>query len=883
MVKNRTSLYNTIDYWNNNLAPKYFDMSSVDTSRVGLYGYLNEIMADTTGDVINENSVLFNEIFFKKAQIPESILAYAAQYRIEEINAVPAKMGFYIGIREDMILDNCITDGNNNSYFIIDDDTEIFVEDEFKYMLDFPIRINIRKSSQSSYIYSAQYLMDKENKLSDIKTPYLKVTKQNINNSSYIFIIVTARQIEKTIQEHNIFNEDMLSYIIQEYKYDGVLADFNVYYRAPKSEEFVQLKKLIIDSAPVDEDFCYYQYVDDNTLSISFSTLSRNFRPEFNSTIRLEIFTTQGIKGNFSYSGNNVRVNLKSEKYDYKKVIAVGDSVTDSSMGQDRLTYEELKNLVSYYASTANNISTALDLDKYFSKLESNSKLTFVKKRDDILDRLFGAFMLMKDSNDTIIPSNTLDIHIGKNQFDQADENVKRYVITSGNKFVYTDDGHEAKRVEEFKPTDTFRYSNPYTIVLNKQPLSVSYYLNSIDKTFTTEFKYINIDAFYQFITNNVKIERDAINGDNRYKISFRLVPNLSDIPIDFAELDQQGNFIRQNDMIKVFGEYTNKEKDSIFYNEFKMTKYDKQSKEMTFETYIETDDYISATNKLRIKNSLYENGTLIPEILIEATEMIFNLLIFYKEGDTPNHGYEASIPSTVGYQLTNSYTMNESVNLINDMTDIMRSTVVVNLLDEETKDYEYLIRNVPLTNYEYIHNRTLAKEFINNIFVNAKNIRDSLKLITNNFAIDYKLYNTYGKSRYFYILGDKTNTLDNVNLSISMGISLSITSSMDATLQYDIIEFIKNYIEETNEDNNFYVSNLISDLETRFSDIKYITFNNINKYDYSVQSVEKNFPSYDVNQKGNMVNFVPEFINVAKDYSSNTTSADYNIDIQFK
>ncbi|MEI2419219.1 hypothetical protein V6O07_03015, partial [Arthrospira platensis SPKY2] len=225
-IKNRTSLYNTLDYWINVISPKFFDMENLDTSRIGLYGYMNEILADTTTDVMNENSVLFNEMFFKKAQIPESILAYAAQYRIENINAKPAKMEFVIGVREDMILDNSLTDDNGNSYFIIDSDTEIFVEDDFKYMLDYDIKINIRRSSKSGYIYSAQYIMNKDNKLSDLSTPYLKITKQRNNNSYYLFIIVTARQLDKQIIDKNIYNDDVLSYITSDFKYEGVLADF---------------------------------------------------------------------------------------------------------------------------------------------------------------------------------------------------------------------------------------------------------------------------------------------------------------------------------------------------------------------------------------------------------------------------------------------------------------------------------------------------------------------------------------------------------------------------------------------------------------------------------------------------------------------------------
>lgn len=882
MIKDRTSMYDTLNYWTGNIAPKYIDVNNVNMSRIGLFGYINEIMADTTSDVINEMSVLFNEIFFKRAQIPESILAYAAQYRIEDINAKPATMQFLVGIREDILLSNSITDDSGNSYFIIDSNSEIIVEDDFKYMLDYDVKVNIRLIN-GKYIYSAQYVMDKDNPLSAITSPYLKITKYKMDGLTYLYIVVQGRQIEKTVIEQTIFNEDFLSYVSKDFSYDGVLADFNVYYKGPKDKEFSQIKKLIIDSAPVDDRFCYYQYKDDNTITISFSTLLRHFRPEFNSVLRLEVFTTKGTEANFSYKGGNVRLNPISEKYDYKKVIILAASLSDSVSAEDKFTYEDLKDTVSYYASTSNNIGTTIDLNKYFSKLEKQSKLTFVKKRDDILDRLFTGYMLMKDSNQTIIPANTLDAHITKDMFDGGDENLKRYVIKAGSKFVYEQDSFEVRKVKEFKETDKFRFSNPFAMVINKNPVSISYYMNSLEKEYLTDFTYLNDKSFFQFITNKIKISRDAINDEDSYLFEFTSSPNISEINFEFAETDDAGNVTNDLGKIKIFAILYDENNTPQQYFEAKMVKYDKSEKEMTFQAKLKTDDYITATNKLRILDSLKANGTNIPEIHIEATEMNFSLAIMYKDDElSVPHGFETFIPESKGYLMTNTYGLQEKINLINDMSDIMRSTVIFKLLDRQTLDYGYFVRSIPFTNYSYIKTKESAKEYISNIFLNATNIRESLKLITNNFSIDLKMYNTYGKSKYFYILGDKNNLLDSVDLSIKFVIKLNPTNVHDKSLQYDITRFIKNYIENTNEDNNLYISNLIRELENNFRDIVFIEFKNINQYDNSVQSIEKNFPTHDISRRNDMLYFVPEFINVSKEYVEEGL-VEYNIDIEFK
>lgn len=882
-VKDRSSMYNTLEYWTKELAPKYFDMGSINISRIGMFGYLNEIFADATSDIINENLVLFNEIFFKKCQIPESILTYAAQYRIEDINAKPAVMEFTLGIREDTLLENSVTDANGNSYFIIDSDSEIILEDDFKYMLDYNVKISIKKINKR-HIYSAQYVMNKTNDLSDIKNPYLKVTTQKMDGLTYLYIIVKARQIDKITVEQTVFNDDLLSFVTKDFKYTGTLADFDVYYKGPNDKDFIQIKKLIIDSPPVDEKFCYYQYKDDNTINISFSTLQKHFKPEFNSTIRMEIYTTRACDGNFDYTGDNVRINLKSETIDYKKVIMLAASLSKSYGAEDKFSYTELKDMVSYYASTSNNIGTTIDLDRYFTKLNSQSKLTFVKKRDDILDRLFTGYMLMKDSNDTIIPTNTVNLELGKNQFDTSDENLKRYIIKAGAKFVYKDeDSFELKRVDEFTEDHKFRYSNPHTIVVNKNPLSISYYMNSMNKKFNTDFSYMNDLSFFQFITNSITIKRDAINGDDAYNIEFTTIPNISDVEFGFANMSPEGKFQSSNDRLKVFGLLHDEQNNNDKYIEFKMVDYTPDTKEMKFSCRLTTDDYISATNKLRITNTIKKAGEILPDILIEATEMKMELLLMYKDDDTNiNHKYEEIIPESKGRTLTNSYSLIEDINLINDMTDIMRSTIKFKLLKQnDYSQYSYYIRNMPFTNYDYIKSRKCSEEYVRNLFTNADTIRAALKLITNNFSIDLKMYNTYGKSKYFYICGDKNRLLDNVNLSIDLTIKLNPANLLNTTLQYDIKEFIKDYVESVNNDNNLYISNLIRELENSFRDIIYIEFNRINKYDNSVQSIEKNFPTHIMSRRNDMIEFVPEFVNIAKDYYEDDI-VDYRINIKF-
>lgn len=873
----KTSMYSLMDFWLQNIAPKYYDMQDTSLSNVGIFGYTNEIMAHAVESTANETSVLFNETFFNKAILPESILTYASQQNITDINAHPAIMKFAIGIREDILLNNLIND-EGESYFILDKDSEIIIEDEFKYLLDYDIKINV-KYKNGRYIYSGLYKMAESdedeskilNPLSDIRektNPYLKVTRLKNNNDYYIYVFVNARQVEKNVITKAIYKDEFIDYYNFDIDYDGTLADFYVLYKEPNAKHYIQLEKKIIDSAPTHKPFCYYQYKDDDTFSLSFSTLAKYFRPKFNSELKIVIFTTKGDKANFKYTGTNIRIVPKSEKYDYRNIILLGYHLSDSEGGLDKKTYAEIKQDVQYFASTCNNIGTTLDLNKYFDHIERESKLSFIKKRDDILERLFTCYTLFKDKNDNLMPTNTLNFKIEESEFDSFEENTQRFLLKAGSKFIY--DGDE-RRVILKRDADVnkekFIFTNPFSIVLSRNPFKIDYYLNSINKTELLDFYYINDNAVCNFITNNIEVKRDAINGEDEYVFTFTLIPN-SDIDIELATIDDRGEFVAPTGNLVVKGVlYDDKEEITHHFN-FDMIEYKNSDKTMKFMGKIKTDDYISLENFMRTLNCIYraKSTEINKEILINASEFKLGLVVMLKEEQPLAHKYHEYLPGYDDYSITNVYKVSNDLDLINNMNKIMRSTLSINPYDVENLDlgFYYLIKEVPLIRYDYILN--YVNDFLR-ACINVNDIlREALIHLTNNFSIDFKFYNTYGKSYYFYIKGDKDNIIDRVNIDLKLIIKLNPNKLMDEIVKNNIRSFIKDYIENTNTDNNFYVSNLITKLKNTFRDIIFIEFENINEYDTSVQSIEKDFPTELIKREG-LRDFVPEYVNVNKVY----------------
>lgn len=894
MAVNRTNMYDIAEDWITNIAPKYFDLSDISLNRVGLFGYVNEIESAAVESIVNENSILYNELFFKRAVLPQSIYAYASHYNVADTMANASVMSFSLVISEQTVLDNALS-GTKYAYFMIDSDSTITIEDNYVFSLDYDIKINIRKDKAGNYSYSARYVTDGlDNPLSTIKNgtnPYIKITKLKFNDTYYLVLYVDCHQVYKTETNKTIYTEDFIEYFTFDIdsNSDDQIADFSVFYKAPTDTEYTQIDKILIDAAAQDEPFCYYQYKDDNKVNISFSTISRYFRPEYNSSLKFVFYNTKGASGAFQYTGSNIVVNLKSSIYDYSTVVMRAMNISDSVGGKDKETFDEIKEDVATMASTAFILGTSNDLNSYFQKIEMNSDVRFYKKEDDYKTRMFGCFSKFTDSKDNVVPSNTCDIDLYDEDFDLIEESTKRYVIKAGNKFIYKPNEYTLKKMGDqgsllFDPK--FIYKNPFTWIVNRENFSIEYYNTSINKTYTPDFNLVNDDVYINFIMNDISITRNALVSDE-YVISFSVFPSIENLETIFCEYDSETNtFIKDNGSLIVKGMIYNEDEKMTHYFTANIINADITTSKTTyyFEARIKTDDYISKVNGLRTLSGITDVDKPERENpLILATELDIRLGLFIQNEEIVDNvdEYHEKIPELKGYELTNLYTIDETVSLFTNMNRFMYSTVLYKR-DEDRQVY-YKVREVPVIKSEYLDINEYAEEFYKAFSSDYLVLKENLARVTNAFDTSIKLYNTYGKSRYFYVNEKTTNTLDQVNLILSFKIKLNPNKSADELLKEEIRTYIVNYVDSINKDDdlNFYISNVITEIESDFTDIIYTKFNYINDYNVSVQSIEKNFPTSEYDNNSVLVEYVPEYLNMNKTYISYGTS-ETNILIDF-
>lgn len=869
--KKYTSAYEIKDFALNSLGPKYFPEDVIEGYNTGLLGYNLDIVANTTEDIFNTVPIVINEMYPNLSEMPSSIYNYASLFQESKLMASAAVMECVLLMPMDALVQYSEkSDSGTQRSFYLDKRTIVRVEDH-SFMLDYDIRIDIQPY-RNDYIIRALYDKTYNNSLNNVLNPYLKHQKMNYKGVKYVAISVKMRRCDRNTMVKRIIDNDKLNSTVVNVPFQEQLANFEVYYRESTDDKYIQLQKRILNSRAIKEPFCYYRFKDDSTLEISFTTRENYFKPKFNSEIVVEYWTTDGTKGNFErYTGANVTVHRCYEKYENNSRVPVMAVVqTASTGGKDRIDLLTLRDKNADSFATVDSYTTEADLQRHFNtfNIADETKVTFVKKRDDIFDRLYTAFALSKDELGSYYKTNTLKLKIYKEQFDHQFEQSKRLLLRPCNNFIY--DGDSTKQMVKIEKdeiidpefTERFLYNNPFLMTLSDNGV-VGYYLNNINDKIPLDYEYINGKSFIQFICNNLYVYRSAISDESKYK--FKMYCTATDSDIENPLVDENG---KDTNKIKVVLSFLHKNGKEVAYIECRKTEFDADSLSYTFEGEITTDDYISITEAIRIydiKN--IDNGEPLVS-MIPMTNLKVNIYTFfeYKEGNTP-HRF-SHLPEYSNMTLTNKYTTEESrVELVTPL-NMLRSHMKWRK-DDDGKTY-VVINDVPVIKKVDVVNRTSQDSF--DRFINILNSQyDYMKEIlykkTNNYSVDMKFYNTYGRSNNFTIDDDPLTLINTVNCSVHMQVYAELRSEAQNLVE-EMKRYIKEYFERVNKVNNdgIFISNLTQELENTFPQIRYLIFKSINGYDTQIQTIENYIKDVEELPKQERIDFIPEYLNIELD-----------------
>lgn len=587
-VKSYENAAEIVDYWIKHVAPRYFDMANVNTYRAGTLGFINDVMSTTTEDTAHGMMIARREFYPNTAQYLKSLYKHAAARSMNAPMATPAQATILLMIQQSDILKYGTDDGDLHTFVL--DDTFIAYVDDIPFMLDFPINILSVQRENGKYAHTTHYDFYIDNSLVTSTERYLPNKVINYKGTDYIVISAKMRQINKTYESQLVTSNTIVNTVTMDFSFDGSLANFEVFYKENDTTARVQLEKHMADSTIPKVPFCWYTLVDDSTIRLTFPA-NAYFVPRLNSTISIEIATTLGSGGNFdSYESDIVSENA-STRFPYNGQVPVFGAVDGASTGgKDVLSKEDFREEVMRAYCTNNVFITNNDLQLYFDKLMigTNDRFKFVKKRDDAFVRLYGAFLLMKDSGNNVVPTNTLDVYLdplqAANDFDIYSEAVKRYIIRPGALFTYKASADESDKYEvvrirtreisddlsdydneqgvmvctkcgyhytgelpipedyicpvcEAKATDfvnnKFIFTNPYLISVSIDNFMAGYFLNSVEAYHALAYTAVNDLSIVQFIARHFKVERNAIAGENFYRFSVALSPSIDDINME--------------------------------------------------------------------------------------------------------------------------------------------------------------------------------------------------------------------------------------------------------------------------------------------------------------------------------------------------------------
>ena len=666
----------------------------------------------------------------------------------------------------------------------------------------------------------------------------------------------------------DIIDNSVLNVPTVQFNFSGQLANFEVFYKENGSNKYVQLTKKLVNGRPLKTPFCFYEFANDNTIELSFSTKENYFKPEYNSEILVKQWTTDGEAANFDlYTGSNVSVYIANDSiYDYNSSVPLlAIPQTPSTGGRSKPTLEQLKRINTDNFATVTSYTTEADLMRHFNSFEYkyNQRVIFIKKRDDIVDRLFSAFAIFKDNDDYYYKTNTLNTKIYPEEYDLEYSQTGRHILKPGNIFIYNGDSRSETRItghkiydDNLKLYEDYIYTNPFLMTISKGGV-VGYYLNSRNDQVALEYDYINNSSLVQFICNYIFVTRNALQGETDYKLRFVMSATDEDINSPLVNIDGS-----DTGRIRILMTVKDKSGKEIGYTFAELKEYDTSSRQYTFETTLSTDDYVNVYEKIRVSNLKEMNTSKDMTIMINMMDLDISLYAFFKYEDSCiNHKF-SYMEELREYTLTNSYTTYEDKITLVEPLNILQSNMKYTRLNEAK--YFTLIKDVPLIKMNDVKDNDGRFMFLIDQLINQyKHMTEILYDKTNNYSVDMKFFNTYGRSRNFTVDGTE-ELLNSVNCDIHFKVAFFNSYAAAETIEMMKI-FIKDYFEEVNDNgmNGIYISNLIQSLENEFDEIKYIKFISINGYNTFVQCIENNTIDIETLSKEDRIAYVPEFLNI--------------------
>lgn len=798
------------------IAEKYTSISDTDYLKTGLFGYVTESLAMILRDSSLNKSMIYNESFLNTAIIPKSVYNWAKMFNIKIGNATPAYADITINIPvEDLV--NCMSVSSSysssrfgsdvsslNTNILILDKEDPIIAGEYYFSLEHSIVIYKQEDSNNQFI--AKYIMTEYESTSyqTISSPILPVNViGNILSISARAYQYQLTKIEKQISSSTFLNK------VQTFTFENQFADAKLFYSTYNNNNLNEIKLLysnIDNDLTTNEYYAYYNIIDSNELEILFKSGNNGFVPAANSKITLYLYTTKGSNVPTSYTGDAI-IKFSSDSLQTLPVI-VNFNPTTIISGNDAPSIDKVKKTIINEISTRNTIVTESDLNNYFqilvNLLESVSEgnIKFIKKRDDILKRVFNAYILLRDGlyddNETVnsirgfktrcVPTNTVTVN-----FPIYKDNL---LETAYPKIQMNNDGTYTATTTT--PSGDYFICPFYLHTILNPIKKVKYIYNLTDNTTNLTYGNLykvssnNADENNYYITpSTLRVFRGMSSSgvpENSYKFIFTFKTNfkidnnkLGSNKLTLSMLSTETGYERES--ITVLG--------SDYSKESVMT-----DTEGVYDTTITLNIPVS-DNEFEIEGTsknygsniyLTENNTAFPEEI--------KLALYFDNFQINNTVFNAQ------------FVTDGSVKLFRNLDDIMLSDIELDYseADDGTKYISNIkIKDVPVVLASYFDKTDSRDTFEKQLFTYIDILKENVDKLESATFFDLKFFNTYGPSKFY-------NTFT-TNLKLELQITLMKDVSNVANLKTEIRSYIRRLVDGYNESSKLRISDILSNL----------------------------------------------------------------------
>ena len=522
-----SDVYDIADYINQ--VKKDYIPENEATLILGIFGYLGDILTKTTQNNIVMAAETSNEGIGIKAKYEKNIIAHAFAAGIKNIYAVPSTMSVLMSFNEAELFPET---SSTTQRFVFDSNNKIFFGDyefhpEYNIMITKTKLNSVSSTGEPRYAYSAQYYIEKDsndnmkyNPISTISDANIYLSPPSIIRSSEIkilYIQVPIRQVERYVINKKIITNNIIESKVFSFDYSAQLAGFTV--DIVKADGTNLRLVPVYDGIATDEkQYLYYQFMNTNFIRCKF--VDSVYQPNINDQIFINLQTSQGYNGNFNWDDQSYpRFVFDSTQYGLMNPDGTFDGysaiscqiipvTTEASGGLDKKSIQELRTIIAKEELARNSITCLTDLKNFFNQINNDEVQIYTyKKRDNQFERLYYAYLLMKNSLSNIIPTNTIGFNVHETKDNISPDgkivNVNKNDIIEY-KFDNTDPNNiitNGEIIEDSVDPDVFGASI-YSISNNTIPNHKTglYYIKKVSST----WKFYGTDSTYTYALSNI-------------------------------------------------------------------------------------------------------------------------------------------------------------------------------------------------------------------------------------------------------------------------------------------------------------------------------------------------------------------------------------------